>query len=55
MDNNIKRYLLTIIVFVAGFAAYFAIRPLCPQYWMFLMLGIVLLLGIAAAAIHKIK
>jgi len=50
-----KRYLLMIIVFVAGFAAYFALRPLFPQYRVFLLLGIVLLMGIAASAIRALR
>ena len=55
MNSNTKRYLLTIIVFVAGFAAYFGIRPLFPHYWPFLLLGIVLLMGIAVSAIRTFK
>ena len=55
MDSNAKRYLLTIIVLVAGFAAFFVIRPLFPQYWVFLIMGIILLMGVAAAAIRAIK
>jgi len=55
MESNTKRYLLTIIVLVAGFAAFFAIRPLFPQYWVFLLMGIILLMGIAASAIRAIK
>jgi hypothetical protein len=55
MSSDLKRYVLLIVVFVAGFAAYFFLRPLVPTYWPYLFVSLVLLIGIAAVAVRKIK
>jgi hypothetical protein len=50
MDRNAKRYVLLLIVCMAGFSAYFAIRPLFPTYWPLLLVGIALLMRLALSA-----
>ena len=55
MATSTKQYLLTVLVAVAGIAAYFAIRPMFPQYWPYVFLGMLLLMGLAVYGIRAIK